>query len=596
MLFSQNLLPSEARPEKLSNSERQVRMTLLTKTFLPIVAFLFCVSTVIGAIRNYSPVPFKDMWDRDCYIDFYEQVSNGYWRAWWAQVNEHRPVFSRVFFWLDIRFFHGLSLILIPLNLTLMALIWLALLVGARHLFKGSPPKNIVATIGALLAMVCFSWMQKENITWAFQSMFFAACLFPMFAFHCFAFSASESRSNLWFAAALAFGVVSVGTMANGIMALPLMVLMAIMLRQSKERISILVLASVLAFATNYTGPGTFGSLGSSLKTHPIEVLEFLLVYLGGPFRVIFNDFWVAALTGLAFLVGCAFCLARWLQGKATAPMFLSFLIFLAYIGATALATTSGRIKFGVDGAAASRYTTPVLLGWAALSILLASQFHAHPRFSGAALVISVVVPLLLLPSQLDSVRVDPTVANHQRMIAALALDLGIKDRESIASIYPWDTKFDIINNTAALAGRRHLSVFSLPTLRNAQRYLHQPADTLPLRECQSHIDTITSMGGAVGVSRISGWAFDAEQGRVPTEVFFVDSGNNVVGTGLTGMPHADAGSINQSRASLNPLALTPGPLGSGLVRGLHFYYGPLAGFDGYLFGEKKNVRVFCPR
>ena len=93
MLSSQNLLSSEARPEKLSSFGRQVRMALFKKASLPIVAFLFCVSTVIGAIRNYSPVPFKDMWDRDCYIDFYQQVSNGYWAALWAHVNEHRPVF-----------------------------------------------------------------------------------------------------------------------------------------------------------------------------------------------------------------------------------------------------------------------------------------------------------------------------------------------------------------------------------------------------------------------------------------------------------------------------------------------------------------------
>jgi hypothetical protein len=72
---------------------------LLSNFFLPLVGFLFFGSTVIGAIRNYSPVPFWDMWDG--YIGFYERISNGHWEAWWERHMEHRLVFSRVFFWLE---------------------------------------------------------------------------------------------------------------------------------------------------------------------------------------------------------------------------------------------------------------------------------------------------------------------------------------------------------------------------------------------------------------------------------------------------------------------------------------------------------------
>jgi hypothetical protein len=150
-------------------------------------------------------------------------------------------------------------------------------------------------------------------------------------------------------------------------------------------------------------------------------------------------------------------------------------------------------------------------------------------------------------------------------MIAALALDLGVRDRQVISTIYPDDR----IYATASEAKRRGLSVFSVPTLKNAREYLHQSADAVALRECQGHIDKSTAVGGDGTISRVGGWAFDAEEVRVPEEVFLVDAGNNVVGVGLTGFPRPDVARIINQKAGF-------------------------AGFDGYLFGGGKNIRLEC--
>ena len=152
-------------------------------------------------------------------------------------------------------------------------------------------------------------------------------------------------------------------------------------------------------------------------------------------------------------------------------------------------------------------------------------------------------------------------------MIAALALDLGVNDKEAIRKIFPDDR----IYAAASEAKRLHLSIFELPVFRNAKRYLGEQAERLPLHGCQGHIDTIVLVNGVDNVSRVEGWAFDETTERVPQEVFFVDSNDKVVGVGLTGFPRADVAQAVNPKASLS-------------------------GFDAYVFGDTNKIRPMCDR
>jgi hypothetical protein len=297
--------------------------SIFEKPFLPLMGLFFVVSTVVGAIRNYSPVPFWDMWDG--YIGFYQQASRGIWQVWWAPHMEHRILFSRIFFWLDIKYFHGLSLLLLPLNLALMGLLWLVLFLGTRRLFKTNSDKDFLILAGSWLGIICFSWMQKENIIVAFQNGFFAAFLFPLLAFQCMALSKSGPRSILWFGLALLCGLVSIGTLANGLFALPLLVLMAIILRQSKLKISLSIFLALFAIIISRGEEGAIGSPLDHLRMHFAEVLPFLLIYLGGPFRVISTDYFVAGIAGAIYIAGSVRCIWFWYQSEERNPMFLAF-------------------------------------------------------------------------------------------------------------------------------------------------------------------------------------------------------------------------------------------------------------------------------
>ena len=69
---------------------------------------------IFGGAYLYSPIPYWDMWGG--YLDFFLRVNNGDYGVWWSQHNEHRIILSRLLFWLDLKWFGGVSIFLIVFN------------------------------------------------------------------------------------------------------------------------------------------------------------------------------------------------------------------------------------------------------------------------------------------------------------------------------------------------------------------------------------------------------------------------------------------------------------------------------------------------
>jgi len=153
----------------------RTRLSAFQSLLLPSVAALlaayFLATTIVGLIKSYTPVPFWDMWDG--YLNFYVRVLAGDYSAWWEKHNnsDHRIVFSRVFFWIDLEFFGGSSKFLIALNLLLAALIAGAFSLLARQVIA-CRSQRLVFALAALAA--CVGWIQWQNLAWAFQSQILA--------------------------------------------------------------------------------------------------------------------------------------------------------------------------------------------------------------------------------------------------------------------------------------------------------------------------------------------------------------------------------------------------------------------------------------
>ncbi|CAG9213112.1 conserved membrane hypothetical protein [Paraburkholderia sabiae] len=505
---------------------------------LPITVALFFVGTTLtGAIRWFSPVPYLDMWDG--YLGFYIAVSKGNWDQFFAQANEHRIVFSKVLFWLDIRYFGGQSRLLIAANLALMTALWTAFAYLTRRLIGGLP--GLITA--ALLAIPVFSWMQAENITWGYQSQFFAAYLFPLIALIALARSMDGANRVGWFAISLAFGVACYGSMGNGVIAMPAMIVAAILSRRATRMQQIILFATtILCTCLWFHGYEAPTREHGSLRSFVI----FLLSFLGSPIGVPTQNNWVACFAGLLFISASICLFVRWWRTMDRDQMTLVGIVFLAYIGATAFGAAMGRsVGTGEVGDFSNRYTTPALLGWAMLFVLTVSVYRSHAR--PILLVLSLLLPTMFVRPQMPFSDAYADEQYKQRWQAALALDLGVRDNDATLSIYPTDPPFFLkrLWTIADLAKRENLSIFSNSYFYEVRSMMGNPVSATKLTTCQGNIDAIGPVKTDSLYSKVTGWAFDEKNSHTPRAVFFVSNGI-VIGAAFTGYLRPDvAGALS---------------------------------------------------
>ncbi|MGE0410216.1 MAG: hypothetical protein AB7P23_13270, partial [Amphiplicatus sp.] len=350
------------------------------------LALLFVALAAAGVWRGHTPVPFWDMWDG--YIGFYERLKDGEAGLWFAQHNEHRIFLSRLLFFVDLEWFGGRGAFLLAVNLA-----FALLSAGLFRAFIRDEVGTQAGPAGAALAFVClalsFSWTQQENLSWAFQSQFFLGQSLALLAFlllhRATRASREEKPSTGLFALACASGALAACALGNGVLALPLMAAQAIMMKARGRRIAILVLLAALvlfAYFHDYRSPAGHGTFLNSLFHEPLAVVAYALVYLGSPFINAFESLGKAPAAALSLLLiaGSALFFWRELARPLASTSRVALLGFIAYVGATALATAGGRLAFGLDQAASSRYATPALMAWLSFLVLAASAVAPRHR------------------------------------------------------------------------------------------------------------------------------------------------------------------------------------------------------------------------
>lgn len=503
----------------------------LAKTcVLPLIGAYFVVLAIIGSVRSYSPVPFGDMWDG--YVQFYMAVSTGDWRQWYSLAGPHRIVFSRIFFWLDMHYFRGLSLLLLAVNGALMVVLWAELYCAASVLLR--PRKSLLLIVGSLLLIPIFSWLQWENITWGNQTQFFAAYAFPLAALQCLALSIGSTRATAWFLSSLLFGAISTVTMGNGILALPLLIVMVALTRhQVRSRLLVLVPITVAILYFHFQDAASSESPVAKWQ----DALEFLLAFFGSPFGLIFDSRVLAVIGGMALIGGGAYSVVTWFRSSPKEPMFLALLLFLVYIGLAGAGAAVARAGIGLGTPLSSRYMTTALLGWATLAIMIVARFRDRPELRGAVLILAAVIPVSFLPSQLEAFSGFGPAQARLRLMAALALDLRVRDTEATDIIYPYTEGFERI---AASARQQNLSVFGLSALVQARRYPGYSATALGLVPCQGSVDARKPIAKDPAALKVYGWAFDPRNDRVPPLIFLADERGVVIGAAFPGLPKPD--------------------------------------------------------
>ncbi|MFM0273729.1 hypothetical protein PQQ59_24300 [Paraburkholderia aspalathi] len=502
-----------------------MRLTTTAAWLLGLCGLFVVVSCVIGVVGSYSPVPYWDQWNGSLggYIRFADN-----WSVLWEQHNEHRLLLPRLIFWADIRWFGGRNVVDLLANLVLLGA--LSVTVG-RTVSRGV---RLTWTEGIALAGViatmAFSWMQDENLTWGFQNQWFGAYLFAMLAFDALARSRDTSGLGRQFLLALLYGAFAACWMASGLLVLPVLVAFSLYLGLSKRHVALLGLATAFVWAAyfrHYVSPSEHGSVLSSVRHHPIEMAEYVLLYLGGPV-------WAAtAQLPLTYLAGAIVVVATlvglWLgrSREIRAPALLAFTVFVC---GSAFITAGGRLPFGLESAFAHRYTTSSLFAW--LSLLL--YFWVNVRRPQARAVNAGLFALALaavLSYQSAAFMPDRDVL-FARRLAGLALREDVYDSEWTHAVYPAVEQLRI---TAQAAQARGLSIFK----RCTPDYPCAPEQPTASRSCDGAIDLIKPTT-TPGRYMASGWIFDRDANAQPTDVVIVNAQSDLRGYGIVGSRRPD--------------------------------------------------------
>ena len=437
-------------------------------------AGIMLLLALIGGVRGYTAIPWWDMWDG--VIGFMAALNQGDNNVWWVQHNEHRIVLSRLLFWLDERLFGGQYIFLIAVNYLLVlataALFWRML----KDLCWPAPLSPTERAFAWLLTAWLFLWTQSDNLTSPFQSQFILAQLLPLAALY--ALAVSVQRGRVWFMLACVLGVLALGAMANGVLALPLLALYALWLRQSAWRVAVLALLALLCswlYFHDFAAPSEHSSPLQTLLAHPLDALHYVCLYLGSPFHyLVFKGYLGRALASImgAVLLGLTlrFTWQAW-RSRAPAAVPLALLFFLAYVCASAVGTAGGRLLFGDQTALSQRYTTPVLMAWAAMCLLCLPQWRAwlssRQRWTRCGLVGLLVLMLIV---QLYALK--PLGGKMwQRQLAVLAMELAVRDTAQLELLYPEPLRLQTVIEQARI---QKLSVFADPVYAGVREQLGQ--------------------------------------------------------------------------------------------------------------------------
>lgn len=507
-------------------------------------AFVMVALAIAGGINNYSAIPFLDMWNS--VVSFMNDVDRGNISVWWAQHNEHRIVLAKLLFWIDERWFDGLSYFLIIANYLIILASWLVfcLFIRKLHPFPEHRAKTLI--LGLLILGVLFSWMQRENIRSAFQSEFFLAHLLPLAALY-FSAKYMESSRPIDILKSISLGILSVGTLANGLLALPMIAFHLLIGRRSSllvATVAIISAASFTAYFFDYKSPSHHGSLLNTFQHQPLQAVLFILAFLGNPLFYLAGESKVgisAAVVGGAVLSlsTIALVVRAYRQPGPRTPYVTGLLTFLGYVYATAVLTAGGRAPFGIESALASRYTTPTIMAWVSVLILGAALVHFKGKSNTVFQLVASVVAVLFLVFQVSAPKANRDEL-FDREIAALALALGIKDDDYILKIFPNVRHALIFSNQAIRSGN---SVFGQDPYLDLHRKMGRRTIMPTSADCLGTLSGVSAISVPPGIRRVEGQLVASGRKGTPKLIRFIDERSIVAGFALIATPSGFVGS-----------------------------------------------------
>lgn len=329
---------------------------------VPVAALVWTVT------RHWVDVPVGDQWELP--VDIRQIHTSGVDVSdLWRQHNEHRIVFPRIAMLLLAwpTKFDSRAQMTLSLALAFVALV-LTLLLLRRTL--ADLPRPAVLTTATVTAVILFSPMQYENWLWGFQISWFMNTLGVVMATGALTLWPVGRRPIEPVLVAIAGVLLAQYSLANGTMAWICLAPLLMIGRRYRRLLPLwggTAVVSTTAYFIGYHKPPGHPPLTEILH-HPVEGVRYVALFLG---RTVFDNHDVGVAFGLFLLLSftaLGIVVAR--QRQESWPLAAPWVCIGAYVVCSALSAATGRAGFGIDQAAASRYTTIALLFLVATLVL----------------------------------------------------------------------------------------------------------------------------------------------------------------------------------------------------------------------------------
>ncbi len=499
--------------------------------------------TLRTIVSAWSPLPWFDSWATVDLLRAWRNDELTTAAVLFRQSNEHRILVPRLVFFADDASFRGegyLSLAAIFVVQALHAGIHAALLNRSGLARHGG-----WAVAAVVLAMM-FSLRQAENFSSGFQLQFVAVFAGATLSFALFGLVVARSRRGAavaWpLAGSLAAVLMTTFTMANGLVAAVLLVVLAIVARQ--RRSIVLVCAAwacllVVVYLHDYTAAQHHGQLSDNLR-RPVALARYGLAYLGG---IADTGVGGAILLGVVGVLAMLAAAIRVCRRRGARPDALALVGVMAFVAATAAVTATGRLDHGVSQALASRYATGSATFWAAqisywwIDPPAWPNPHLGPKLARPAILVACLVLCFALSGEQRSARLPLAAQGFAQNDAANLFMLGLHD-PAVAAEVAWSDA-DVQRLLPVMRDDRS-SIFATPDFESIGRSVADRGSVASPDPC----------GGAVGDAvadptlgqdgvRLSGTAWDGSAQHLIRRIVVADATGKLVGLGSGAVPGA---------------------------------------------------------
>lgn len=473
------------------------------------------LSTSIYTLACFTGVPYMDMFDGTLY--FYTKFSQGNWFSLWEQHNEHRIVLSKLLFLINMYLANGTTPFLEIIELGLAASMACLLVLFSQKIVAGP----LLSILNLSIIALCFSMGQEQNFSSVFQSQFFLVYVLPLMCMY-FAHRAVQDGRDHWrnFAISTVCAVLSALSMANGVFAVPMLLVYGILMNIGWRRIAILVMVSALVFVTylyNYHSVQGHTDPLTAIR-HPIALLEFVCVYMGH-----------SMLVGFVIILASIYAFGYYLSKRKSHSAETALLGFIGFVILSAFITALGRVGFGQDAARSSRYATPAIAMIASLFILYRPLLALAGRWSFLQKPETGVLFLFLLVTGQKETLVVPPKQNFNAILGALALELRAQDQEIVGAIYPASRMAWAIE-TSAQARADHLMIWGMAPIRDSKLLYGSHIAVPNPQDCLLSVEMVTKIDMG---QRINGWlGLPAATNEM---IYLTDQSGAIFGVGLIG-------------------------------------------------------------